>query len=402
MPPPTKSPISLPSLFSSLPRRRPPLVAGVPSSSSSSTSCRLPASARRSSRRPPTPRLHRRSQEPIAMPASDKQLASTVKKVTSRELPKKGADIVNMSQGISPLPKDKGPATDSGKTVGTKRSDAPSSPGYHNVYVRRKVENDHSKVSSSQEVKGNGRDKTKEQETQQNVQHDQTNKPELSSSVSVQHDQTNKPELSSSVAVQHDQTNKPELSYSVTVQHDQTNKPELSSSVAVQHDQTNKPGLSSSVAAQHDQTNKPELSSSVAVQHDQTNKPELSVAESGGIVSPKSPEKPNEQIACKKNEPPVAPGTTVQDDTHKSSNQYWNARFNRLQTYLESCDRSSQEGYMRMLRSLSAADRSMHAIDLEKRAIHLLVEEGKELQRMKALNVLGKVSPNGPSKQAPL
>jgi hypothetical protein len=322
------------------------------------------------------------------MPASDKQLASTVKKVTSRELPKKGADIVNMSQGTSPLPKDKGTATEPGKTVGTKRSDAPSSPGYHNVYVRRKVENDHSKVSSSQEVKGNGRDKTKEQETQQNVQHDQTNKPEVSSSVAVQHDQSNKPDLSSSVAVQHDQTNKPELSSSVAVQHDQSNKPDLSSSVAVQHDQTNKPELPSSVAVQHDQTNKPELPSSVA--------------ESGGIVSPKSPEKTNEQIVNKKNEPPVAPGTTVQDDTHKSSNQYWNARFNRLQTYLESCDRSTQEGYMRMLRSLSAADRSMHAIDLEKRAIHLLVEEGKELQRMKALNVLGKVSPNGPSKQAPL
>uniref|UniRef100_A0A0D3FS83 Serine-rich 25 kDa antigen protein n=1 Tax=Oryza barthii TaxID=65489 RepID=A0A0D3FS83_9ORYZ len=246
------------------------------------------------------------------MPASDKQLASTVKKVTSRELPKKGADIVNMSQGTSPLPKDKGTATEPGKTVGTKRSDAPSSPGYHNVYVRRKVENDHSK----------------------------TNKPELPSSVAVQHDQTNKPELPSSVAVQHDQTNKPELP--------------------------------------------------------------SSVAESGGIVFPNSPEKTNEQIVNKKNEPPVAPGTTVQDDTHKSSNQYWNARFNRLQTYLESCDRSTQEGYMRMLRSLSAADRSMHAIDLEKRAIHLLVEEGKELQRMKALNVLGKVSPNVPSKQAPL
>uniref|UniRef100_A0A0E0GXE1 Serine-rich 25 kDa antigen protein n=1 Tax=Oryza nivara TaxID=4536 RepID=A0A0E0GXE1_ORYNI len=301
------------------------------------------------------------------MPASDKQLASTVKKVTSRELPKKGADIVNMSQGTSPLPKDKGTATEPGKTVGTKRSDAPSSPGYHNVYVRRKVENDHSKVSSSQEVKGNGRDKTKEQETQQNVQHDQTNKPEVSSSVAVQHDQSNKPDLSSSVAVQHDQTNKPELPSSVAVQHDQSNKPDLSSSVA---------------------TNKPELPSSVA--------------ESGAIVSPKSPEKTNEQIVNKKNEPPVAPGTTVQDDTHKSSNQYWNVRFNRLQTYLESCDRSTQEGYMRMLRSLSAADRSMHAIDLEKRAIHLLVEEGKELQRMKALNVLGKVSPNGPSKQAPL
>uniref|UniRef100_A0A0E0AZA0 Uncharacterized protein n=1 Tax=Oryza glumipatula TaxID=40148 RepID=A0A0E0AZA0_9ORYZ len=331
MPPPPNPQISLRPLFSSLPlaafaaarRRRSPSTAASPPPHlpRAASLPRLAAPPARLLLRPPHrrhhPCLHRRSQEPIAMPASDKQLASTVKKVTSRELPKKGADVVNMSQGTSPLPKDKGTATEPGKTVGTKRSDAPSSPGYHNVYVRRKVENDHSKVSSSQEVKGNGRDKTKEQETQQNVQHDQTNKPEVSSSVAVQHDQSNKPDLSSSVAVQHDQTNKPELSSSVAVQHDQSNKPDLSSSVAVQHDQTNKPELPSS-------------------------------------------------------------------------------------TYLESCDRSTQEGYMRMLRSLSAADRSMHAIDLEKRAIHLLVEEGKELQRMKALNVLGKVSPNVPSKQAPL
>uniref|UniRef100_A0A0D9W205 Uncharacterized protein n=1 Tax=Leersia perrieri TaxID=77586 RepID=A0A0D9W205_9ORYZ len=245
------------------------------------------------------------------MPASDKQLTSSVKKVTSRELPNKGANIVNMSQGTSPLPKDKSHATDPGKAVGTKRSDAPASPGYHNVYVRRKVENDHSKVNSSQELKGNGRDKTKEQETQQNVQHDQINKPELASPI----------------------------------------------------------------------------------------------AESGVKMSPKSPDKTNEQIVTEKNEPHVASGSTAQDDTHKSSNQVPaqdNTHKSSNQTYLENCDRSTQEGYMRMLRSLSAADRSMHAIDLEKRAIHLLVEEGKELRRMKALNVLGKVSPNGSSKQPPL
>ncbi|KAG8089896.1 hypothetical protein GUJ93_ZPchr0011g26962 [Zizania palustris] len=243
------------------------------------------------------------------MLASDKQLAS-VNKLASHELPNKGANIVNMSQGTSSLPKDKGPATDPGRAVGTKRlqTDAPSSPGYHNVYVRRKVESDHSKINSSQE-KGNGRDKTKELDAQQNVQHDQTNNPELSSPV----------------------------------------------------------------------------------------------AESGSIVSPKSPEKTNEEIVLEKNYPPVASSTTaVQDDTHKSSNQYWNERFNRLQTYLENCEQSTQEGYMRgmtsgkhwyfvdflyhmvlstfhltpVLRSLSAAGRSMHAIELEKRAIHLLVEEG--------------------------
>nr|CAD1821567.1 unnamed protein product [Ananas comosus var. bracteatus] len=61
--------------------------------------------------------------------------------------------------------------------------------------------------------------------------------------------------------------------------------------------------------------------------------------------------------------------------------------------FLKNCDQSSQEDYIRMLRSLSAAGRSKHAVELEKRAIQLLLEEGKELHRMKVLNVLGKASP---------
>lgn len=244
------------------------------------------------------------------MPSSDKQLPLSVKKAATRELPNKGANIVNMSQGTSPPPKDKGPTTDPTKAVGTKRlqCDTPSSPGYHNVYVRRKVESDQSKVNSSQELKGNGRVKTKEQEAQQNAQQDEAKKPQVASPV----------------------------------------------------------------------------------------------AESIELVSSKSPENPNAEIVQEKTEPPVASGTGIQDDVQQSSIQYWNERFNRLQTYLENCDRSTQEGYLRKLRSLSAAGRSMHAIELEKRAIHLLVEEGKELQRMKALNVLGKVSPNASTKQSPL
>lgn len=228
-------------------------------------------------------------------------------------MPKKGANIVNMSQGTSPLPKDKGPTTEPGKAVGIKRlqSDTPSSPGYHNVYVRRKVESEHSKVNPSQDLKGNGRDKAKEQETHQDVQQDQ-----------------------------------------------------------------------------QEEASRTQVSSPVA--------------ESVEIVSSKSPEKTNAEIVPEKTEPPVASGTGIQEDVKQLSIQYWNERFNRLQTYLESCDHSTQEGYLRKLRSLSAAGRSMHAIELEKRAIHLLVEEGKELQRMKALNVLGKVSPNASSKPTPL
>jgi hypothetical protein len=73
-----------------------------------------------------------------AMPSSDEVSASSVAKAATRELPNKGANSINMSEGTFALPKDKGstPTTDHpGKAVVTKRqhSDAPSSPGYHNV-----------------------------------------------------------------------------------------------------------------------------------------------------------------------------------------------------------------------------------------------------------------------------
>jgi hypothetical protein len=137
------------------------------------------------------------------------------------------------------------------------------------------------------------------------------------------------------------------------------------------------------------------------------------IAESVRLAPSESPEKANAESIPEKNEPnvasanepPATPGTGVQgDNIHRSSNQnpYWSKRYNRLHTYLENCDRSSQEGYMRsktflwqyirtlyffsltvltcspslVLRLLSATGRSMHAIELEKRAIHLIVEEG--------------------------
>ncbi|CAL5018402.1 unnamed protein product [Urochloa decumbens] len=136
------------------------------------------------------------------------------------------------------------------------------------------------------------------------------------------------------------------------------------------------------------------------VQYEEANRPQVAslVPESLGLVSSESPDKPNAEIMPVKTEPLVAPGSGIHGDVRQSSIQYWNKRFDRLQTYLENCDHSTHEGYLRKLRSLSAAGQSMYAIELEKRAIHLLVEEGKELQRMKALNVLGKVSSNASSK----
>ncbi|RCV12817.1 hypothetical protein SETIT_2G298500v2 [Setaria italica] len=77
----------------------------------------------------------------------------------------------------------------------------------------------------------------------------------------------------------------------------------------------------------------------------------------------------------------------------RSSNQDRSDRFLQLQTFLRNNEQSGQEEYIRMLRSLSSVGLSKHAIELEKRAANLLVEEGKELQKMKVLNVLGKLSP---------
>ncbi|GAB4853027.1 hypothetical protein Ancab_017216 [Ancistrocladus abbreviatus] len=77
-------------------------------------------------------------------------------------------------------------------------------------------------------------------------------------------------------------------------------------------------------------------------------------------------------------------------DQRRINNQNWEERFLQLQMYLRKLDQSSQEDYLQMLRSLSSAELSRHAVDLEKRAIQLSLEEGKELQRVRALNVLGK------------
>lgn len=86
-------------------------------------------------------------------------------------------------------------------------------------------------------------------------------------------------------------------------------------------------------------------------------------------------------------------------------------RFKELQAFLKQCDETDQNECMQALRSLSAATRSGHAVELETRAIRLSLEEGKEIKRMRLLNVLGKISehslddagatPHGPRLPAP-
>ncbi|XP_020599435.1 uncharacterized protein LOC110038859 [Phalaenopsis equestris] len=70
----------------------------------------------------------------------------------------------------------------------------------------------------------------------------------------------------------------------------------------------------------------------------------------------------------------VSPATET--ETHSQGEGYWKERFVRLQTFLKNCDQSNQEKYIQSLRSLSAAGRSKHAVELERRAIQLLLDEG--------------------------
>lgn len=77
----------------------------------------------------------------------------------------------------------------------------------------------------------------------------------------------------------------------------------------------------------------------------------------------------------------------------------WEERYLQLQMFLKTLDQSSLEDHFEMLRSFSAVELSRHAVELEKRAIQLSLEQAKELQRVKALNVLGKSvrTSNGPA-----
>ncbi|PWA55748.1 hypothetical protein CTI12_AA344040 [Artemisia annua] len=74
--------------------------------------------------------------------------------------------------------------------------------------------------------------------------------------------------------------------------------------------------------------------------------------------------------------------------------EHWNTRFSQLQGYLQRCNTLNQEVYLQKLRSYSPDECSRHAVELERRAIQLMVDEGKEIQRVKVLNVVGKSAGN--------
>ncbi|XP_044509355.1 uncharacterized protein LOC123228151 [Mangifera indica] len=78
------------------------------------------------------------------------------------------------------------------------------------------------------------------------------------------------------------------------------------------------------------------------------------------------------------------------EDPRGMKNLLWPERFHQLQMLLKRLDQSDQEEYVQMLRSLSSAELSRHAVALEKRSIQLSLEEAKEVNRVAMLNVLGK------------
>ncbi|XP_018829174.1 uncharacterized protein LOC108997388 isoform X1 [Juglans regia] len=68
----------------------------------------------------------------------------------------------------------------------------------------------------------------------------------------------------------------------------------------------------------------------------------------------------------------------------------WEERYHQLKMFLRKLDEADQEEYLQMLRSFSPVELSRYAVEVEKRSIQLSLEEAKELQRVTALNVLGK------------
>ncbi|XP_057502126.1 uncharacterized protein LOC130785936 isoform X2 [Actinidia eriantha] len=77
-------------------------------------------------------------------------------------------------------------------------------------------------------------------------------------------------------------------------------------------------------------------------------------------------------------------------DSKATDDQLRKERYLHLQKFLKQCDEFIQRDYIEVLVNVSPAELSRHAIELEKRAIQLTVEEGKQMQRMKALNILGR------------
>ncbi|KAL1190182.1 hypothetical protein V5N11_016577 [Cardamine amara subsp. amara] len=83
--------------------------------------------------------------------------------------------------------------------------------------------------------------------------------------------------------------------------------------------------------------------------------------------------------------------TTTTTGTSSRHRLEWEERYHNLQMLLNKLNDSDQtEDHVQMLWSLSAAELSRHAVELEKRSIQFSLEEAREMQRVAALNVLGR------------
>ncbi|XP_073001360.1 uncharacterized protein [Typha latifolia] len=264
------------------------------------------------------------------MPAGDKQQPFSSKKVALRELPNESRNIIPNPPGASSLPKDKGVSPDSIKILGTKR-----------------LQHDGPSSPSNIQPPGSGNTGTNGHlvYVRRKLENDQG---KITTCLNME--STDSPESRRGVKEEIKEQN---------VQQDQMNEPKDTPPLYVS------PTVASPAAS------------------------------SGEPLAPHSLGKPVTGFGVPEaHDSMVATEASLLADPQRPGNQDWKERFVRLQMFLKSCDQSSQEDYIQMLRSLSAVGRSKHAVDLEKRAIHLLLEEGKELHRMKVLNVLGKASAN--------
>uniref|UniRef100_K4A120 Uncharacterized protein n=1 Tax=Setaria italica TaxID=4555 RepID=K4A120_SETIT len=325
------------------------------------------------------------------MPAGDNPHSISEKKAALRESPKRTKNVVNEQPGTS-FSKDKVAAT-----VGLKRPQpyGPLSPTNHHtlgnpganghlVYVRRRPDTDQSKggtsaraesfnsISTKKPVAGGSQPQESSLKHQNNVPHTQSS-PQFASPAAV----TASPALQSTVLLAQHSFGK-QSPGKITVR--PTN--DVITSLPPSNMVSSTPMLQSSAAADLVTSTHSGVSSA-------TNAASRAAISAANLVSSSV----SATTAASNNA--ISATNLAPNRAHppRSSNQDRSDRFLQLQTFLRNNEQSGQEEYIRMLRSLSSVGLSKHAIELEKRAANLLVEEGKELQKMKVLNVLGKLSP---------
>ncbi|GKC29459.1 hypothetical protein Tco_1036753 [Tanacetum coccineum] len=64
------------------------------------------------------------------------------------------------------------------------------------------------------------------------------------------------------------------------------------------------------------------------------------------------------------------------DHSSMPAMEHWNTRFSQLQGYLQRCNTLNQEVYLQKFQSYSPDECNRHAVELERRAIRLMADEG--------------------------